>query len=90
MESPCILCHMPSSRADSLRWNAPEVAKLMARKHIPHREELARRIRRPANSVRRSFDDRWDGEATGPLVVAIARELKVDSRKLIHDPRRAS
>ena len=62
----------------------------MARKRIHHREELARRIRRPPNSVRRSFDEHWEGEATGPIVVAIARELQVDSRKLIRDPRSAN
>lgn len=78
---------MPSIVSDSFRWNGPEVAKIMARKHIPHREALAKRIDKPATSVRRSFNEEWEGEATGPLAVAIARSLGIDSRKLIRDPR---
>ena len=59
----------------------------MARKHIPHREALAKKINKPATSVRRSFDEEWEGEATAPIVVAISRTFGVDGRKLIRDPR---
>lgn len=82
-----ILALMPSSLVDSLRWNAPEVAKIMARKRIPDREALAKKIGKPGNTVRRSFTEDWEGEATGPLVVAVSRTLGVPFHKLIRDPR---
>lgn len=78
---------MPSRRAESLRWNAAEIAKIMARKGIPHREALAREIKQPATTVRRSFNEDWDGEATGPIVVALARTFRAPLHKLLRDPR---
>lgn len=60
----------------------------MARMGIPHREALAKRIQKPATSIRRSFDEDWEGEATGPIVVAIARGLQVPLQKLLRDPRK--
>lgn len=59
----------------------------MARNGIAHREALAKRIRKPATSVRRSMNDAWEGEITGPILVAVCRELNVPAHKLIRDPR---
>jgi hypothetical protein len=78
---------MPGNASDTLRWNAPEIAKIMARKHIPHREALAKEIGKPATSVRRSFDEDWEGDATAPLMIAISRTFWVPFHKLIRDPR---
>lgn len=78
---------MPSTSSDNLRWNGPEVAKTMARKGIQHREALARKISKPPQTVRRSFDEDWEGDATGPLVVAITRTFGVPFHKLLRDPR---
>lgn len=79
---------MPNSRTENLLWDAAKVAKVMARKGIPHREELARRIQKPATTVRRSFNDQWEGESTGPIVTALSRSLGVDGRMLLRDPRK--
>lgn len=78
---------MSSKRPESLLWNAPELAKAMVRNGIPHREALARRIQKPATSVRRSINEQWEGEITGPILVAVCRELNVPAHKLIRDPR---
>lgn len=78
---------MRKANSENLVWNAAEVAKVMARRGIPHREELARRIKKPATSVRRSLNEAWEGEITGPILVALCRELQVPAHKLIRDPR---
>lgn len=83
----CSFPHMSSKRPESLLWNPTELAKTMARNGIRHREDLARRIQKPATSVRRSINDQWEGEATGPILVAVCRELNVPPHKLIRDPR---
>jgi hypothetical protein len=72
---------------NSLRWNPEAVAKIMARNGIRHRKALARRIERPVSSVLRTFDADWDGDATGPIVVAIVKNLGVPLQKLLLDPR---
>jgi hypothetical protein len=56
--------------------------------NIPHREGLARYIGKSPTTVRRSFDEDWEGEATGPLVVAVSRTLGIPIEKLLRDPRR--
>jgi DNA-binding Xre family transcriptional regulator len=64
-----------------------EIAKIMARKRIGSRGELAQRIGVPATTIRRVFNDQWDGEASGPVVRAICRELNVNFQRIIRDPR---
>lgn len=83
----CSFPHMSSKRSESLLWNATELAKTMARNGIPDRETLARRIKKPPTTVRRSISKQWDGEATGPILVAVSRELNVPPHKLYLDPR---
>ena len=72
---------------DVARWNGLQVAKVVACKHIPHREALAKKINKSAATVRRSFNEEWEGEATGPILVAICRTPNVPFRKLLRDPR---
>jgi transcriptional regulator with XRE-family HTH domain len=59
----------------------------MARKHIGSREQLAQRIGLPANTVRRTLNDEWDGEASPLVVRALCRELNINFQYILRDPR---
>lgn len=74
----------------SLQWNASEIAKLMASRHIRKREAAARKLGLPATTLRRSFDENWEGESTGPILVALCRAFDVPVQRLVRDPRRHS
>jgi hypothetical protein len=71
---------------ESLTWNAESVAALMLQHHIRSRAALAKKLGMTRNSVNRTFDENWHGEANARLIARMAAHFGVPMSRLVVEP----
>lgn len=78
---------MPRTPKKRLPWNAPYVAKVMARNKIAHRGALADRLDEVGRAtIYRVFNEDWSGEATPVMIDVLRRHFNASVGRLIAHP----
>lgn len=68
-------------------WDHEYLAKILKRKRIHTREQLAEAVGISRTTAYRQFNDDWSGEFTAPILIQLSISLDVDPGRLIGDPR---
>lgn len=77
---------MANSSTD-LFWNSESLAKILPRKGIHTREDLAKFSNCARTTVYRVFAPDWSGKATPSMIHTLSRSLNVPLNRLLKDPR---
>ena len=70
-----------------LYWNPDYLSKLMRRKKVHDRRDLARQIDIPYTTICTYMEPDWTGSLHLPTMAAIARTFNIHPGLLIKDPR---
>lgn len=70
-------------------WDSEAVAKILKRKGIRGRGDLARICNLPRATIYRQFDENWNGNPTTAFLGAVAVALGVSPNRLIADRKAA-
>jgi AraC-like DNA-binding protein len=69
------------------RWDEDALAKILKRKRIHTREQLAEAVGISRTTAYRQFNEDWSGEFTAPVLIQLSLKLDVKPGQLIRDPR---
>jgi AraC-like DNA-binding protein len=72
------------------RWDQASIVKILKRKRIHTRDQLAEAVGISRTTAYRQFNEDWSGEWTAPVLLQLSVGLDVHPARLILDPREHS
>jgi len=87
---PAYIRGMAATQVPALCWNTQYLRRLLARKKVLDRTDLAKRTGIPYSTICVYFDGDWSGLVQLPILATMAVTFNVHPGSLIADPREAA